>query len=98
MTSTEIDTNDIISRVADNLRSLGLILDMTAMSNSNDDEDTPEYLPYGTIVKALPDQTRFKPKSMWVSLGNGTYKHLTGKKGLVTTHDRLNGYTEVIFS
>ncbi len=96
MTNTEIDTNDIISRVADNLRSLGLILDMTAISNSYDDE--PEYLPYGTIVKALPDQTRFKPKSMWVSLGNGTYRHLTGKKGLVTTHDRLDGYTEVIFS
>jgi len=54
--------------------------------------------PRGTILKALPDQTRFKPKSMWVSLGDGTYRHLNGKKGLVTTHDRLNGYTEVIFS
>ena len=97
MTSTQLTSN-----VADNLRSLALILDMVSISDSYNDEtsfeDTPEYLPYGTIVKALPNQTRFKPKSMWVSLGNGTYRHLNGKKGLVTTHDRLDGYTEVIFS
>lgn len=89
-------SNELTASVADNLRSLALVLDLAAMSNESYD-DEPEYLPYGTIVKALPDQTRFKPKSMWVSLGNGTYKHLTGKKGLVTTHDRLDGYTEVIF-
>jgi hypothetical protein len=34
---------------------------------------------------------------MWVSLGNGTYKHITGSKGLTTTQDRLEGYTEVVF-
>jgi len=55
------------------------------------------YEPKGTILKALPDQTRFKPKSMWVSLGNGKYKHLTGEKGLVAKHSRLDGYTSVVF-
>lgn len=53
--------------------------------------------PRGTVLKALPSQTRFKSKSMWVSLGDGKYKHLTGSKGLVTTAERLDGYTEVIF-
>lgn len=51
----------------------------------------------GTIVKAKPDQNRFKFKSMWVSLGDGTYKHLTGTKGLIATHDRLDGYVDVVF-
>jgi len=81
--------------VAEQLRTLALVLDLESVRQSISDE--PEYLPYGAIVKALPDQTRFKPKSMWVSLGDGTYRHLNGKKGLVTTHDRLDGYTEVIF-
>lgn len=53
--------------------------------------------PRGTIVKAMKDQTRFKPKSVWVSLGDGTYKHLTGSKGLIAKAERLNGYTEVVF-
>jgi len=60
-------------------------------------DTSTNYPKRGTIVKALASQTRFKPKSMWVSLGNGTYKHLTGSKGLTTTHDRLDGYTEVVF-
>lgn len=55
-------------------------------------------LPYGTIVKAKSDQARFKPTSLWVSLGNGTYKHLTGKKGLTTKHERLDGFVDVVFS
>lgn len=88
--------NDITSSVAENLRALALVLDLATATGYSDD-DEPDYLPYGTIVKALPDQTRFKPKSMWVSLGDGTYKHLNGKKGLVTTHDRLDGYTYVLF-
>ena len=54
-------------------------------------------LPLGTIVKAKPNQERFKPKSLWVSLGDGTYKHLTGKKGLIAKHERLDGYVDVIF-
>ena len=65
---------------------------------ANDIEESDKYYPRGTILKALPEQGRFKPKSMWVSLGDGKYKHLNGKKGLVTTHDRLDGYTSVIFS
>jgi hypothetical protein len=78
---------DSFSSIADELRSL-----VTEV------EQTENYYPRGTILKALPTQARFKPKSMWVSLGDGNYKHLNGKKGLVTTHDRLDGYTEVIFS
>lgn len=88
-------TSNTITVVADQLRTLALALDLQSISDGLDNE--PEYYDYGTILKALPDQTRFKPKSMWVSLGDGTYRHLNGKKGLVTTHDRLNGYTEVIF-
>ena len=65
---------------------------------TKDIEESDSYYPRGTILKALPEQGRFKPKSMWVSLGNGKYKHLNGKKGLVTKHDRLDGYTSVIFS
>ena len=56
-----------------------------------------DFVPKGTIVKAKEVQNRFKPKSMWVSLGDGTYKHLTGSKGLVTTHSRLDGYVDTVF-
>ena len=56
-----------------------------------------DFVPKGTIVKAKEVQNRFKPKSMWVSLGDGTYKHLTGKKGLIATDYRLSGYVDVIF-
>ena len=56
-----------------------------------------DHLPKGTIVKAKEVQNRFKPKSLWVSLGDGTYKHLTGKKGLIATDYRLSGYVDVIF-
>jgi hypothetical protein len=77
--------------LADELRIIADEISYNALDTSSD------YPKRGTIVKALASQTRFKPKSMWVSLGNGTYKHLTGSKGLVTTHDRLDGYTEVVF-
>jgi hypothetical protein len=72
-------------------------LDLSAVAQELDSGES-EFYPRGTILKASPDQLRFKPKSMWVSQGDGTYKHITGKKGLVTTHDRLEGYTDVIFS
>ena len=72
-------------------------LDLSAVAQELEVGES-EFYPRGTILKATPDQFRFKPKSMWVSQGDGTYKHITGKKGLVTTHDRLDGYTEVIFS
>jgi len=60
-------------------------------------EDANGYEPRGTILKALPNQSRFKPKSVWVSLGNGKYQHLTGEKGLIAKHSRLDGYTSVVF-
>lgn len=77
-----------LSNIADDLSSLAGIVE----------RDEQEFYPRGTILKAQADQLRFKPKSMWVSLGNGMYLHLTGKKGLITTHDRLIGYTDVIFA
>jgi hypothetical protein len=60
-------------------------------------EDANGYEPRGTVLKALPNQSRFKPKSVWVSLGNGKYQHLTGEKGLIAKHSRLDGYTSVVF-
>ena len=60
-------------------------------------EDANVYELRGTILKALPTQSRFKPTSMWVSLGNGKYQHLTGEKGLIAKHSRLDGYTSVVF-
>lgn len=80
---------DSVSTIADELRSLAFEVEMTNLDNG--------YHPYGTIVKAKPDQARFKPKSVWVSLGNGKYKHLTGKKGLIATHERLKDYVDVVF-
>jgi hypothetical protein len=80
-----------ILNLADELRVIADEISYNAVDTSSD------YPKRGTIVKALASQTRFKPKSMWVSLGNGTYKHLTGSKGLITTHERLDGYTEVVF-
>ena len=73
---------------------LRIIADEISYQSVSDDD---EYYTRGTILKALPNQNRFKPKSMWVSLGGGLYKHLTGSKGLVAKHERLDGYTEVVF-
>jgi hypothetical protein len=84
-------SNDTILNLAEELRILADEISYNAVDTSSD------YPKRGTIVKALPSQTRFKPKSVWVSLGNGTYKHITGSKGLITTHERLDGYTEVVF-
>jgi hypothetical protein len=83
-------TNEtLIVGLADELRDIASLLE-TAI-------EVDDSFPRGTIVKALPNQTRFKPKSLWVSLGDGTYKHLTGKKGLIAKHERLDGYVDVIF-
>jgi hypothetical protein len=84
-------TKEELISYADELRDIAYLLEARA-----DEQDN--YYPRGTILKALPEQTRFKPKSMWVSLGDGKYRHLNGKKGLVTKHDRLDGFTSVIFS
>ena len=83
-------TNNTLVSLADELRDIAYLLESTS-----DEQDSH---PRGTILKAKPDQFRFKPKSMWVSLGEGKYLHLNGKKGLITNHDRLDGYTDVIFS
>ena len=84
-------TNDtLIVGLADELRDIASLLEIAVDTNDS-------ILPLGTIVKAKPNQTRFKPKSVWVSLGDGTYKHLTGKKGLIAKHERLDGYVDVIF-
>jgi hypothetical protein len=84
-------TKEQLVGFADELRDIAYLLEQKADEQEN-------YYPRGTILKALPTQARFKPKSMWVSLGCGNYRHLNGKKGLITTHDRLDGYTSVIFS
>jgi hypothetical protein len=84
-------TNDtLIVGLADELRDIASLLEIAVDTSDSS-------LPLGTIVKARPNQTRFKPKSLWVSLGDGTYKHLTGKKGLIAKHERLDGYVDVIF-
>jgi hypothetical protein len=61
------------------------------------DDNAYNYYVRGTIVKAQQEQSRFKPRSMWVSLGDGTYKHITGKRGLIAKHERLDGYVDVVF-
>ena len=88
------------TQIEDYLASISLTLaDLSdELATVRFDEDTvTDYEPIGTILKALPTQSRFKPKSMWVSLGNGKYQHLTGEKGLIAKHSRLNGYTTVLF-
>jgi hypothetical protein len=86
-----MSTTQTILGLAEELRIIADEISYNAVDSSSD------FPARGTIVKATASQTRFKPKSMWVSLGNGTYKHLTGSKGLITTHERLSGYTEVVF-
>lgn len=89
-----------ITQVEDYLASISATLADLADELSTvqfDVDSVNEYEPKGSILKALPDQTRFKPKSIWVSLGNGKYKHLTGEKGLIAKHSRLDGYTSVVF-
>jgi hypothetical protein len=88
---------DTLEQLAYRIDSVGSLADELRSLAEEVEEEVCSY-DRGTIVKALPNQTRFKPKSMWVSLGDGKYRHLNGKKGLVTTHDRLCGYTEAIFS
>ena len=89
-----------ITQVEDYLASISATLADLAdeLSTVQFDVDSVNgYEPKGSILKALPTQTRFKPKSIWVSLGNGKYKHLTGEKGLIAKHSRLDGYTSVVF-
>ena len=86
-----MSTTQTILGLAEELRIIADEISYNAVDSSSD------FPARGTIVKATASQARFKPKSMWVSLGDGTYKHLTGSKGLIATHSRLKDYTEVIF-
>lgn len=79
-----------ILNLAEELRVIADEIELNASSSS-------DYPTRGTIVKAKPEQNRFKPKSMWVSLGDGSYKHLTGSKGLIAKHERLDGFVDTIF-
>jgi hypothetical protein len=84
-------TNSLLSELADQLREMAF--DIELYSTRDDD-----FYPRGTVVKAAPNQDRFKPTSLWVSRGDGTYLHLTGKKNLIAKHSRLKDYVDVIFS
>lgn len=92
------DDMNTVQEVASNLRYLA--------SESCDHEQEllelaeildPTYYAKGTIVKAVKGQDRFKDTSLWISLGNGKYQHLSGEKGLVTTHSRLDGYVKPVW-
>lgn len=87
-----MSTTETILGLAEELRILADEISYQAVTSGSDD-----YHARGTIIKAKEAQNRFKAKSLWVSLGDGKYRHLTGKKGLITTFDRLDGYTEVVF-
>ena len=93
MSTTTTQVEDYLSSIALTLADLA-----NELSTVQFDVDSVNgYEPKGSILKALPTQTRFKPKSIWVSLGNGKYQHLTGEKGLIAKHSRLDGYTSVVF-
>lgn len=93
--------NVVLWSVADDLRSLALELESFSI---NETVTVPSgvspigYPSRGTIVKAKPSQTRYKPTSMWVSNGDGTYTHITGKKFLQAKHDRLEGFVDTFFT
>lgn len=84
-------TQQTLLNLAEELRIIADELEVSA-------DTTNGAYPQGTIVKAKADQTRFKPSSLWVSLGNGAYKHLNGKKGLVAKHSRLDGFVDVVYT
>lgn len=93
-----MSTNNVVLwSVADDLRSLALELESLSVNNSVEKILSP-YPTRGTIVKAKPSQTRYKPTSMWVSNGDGTYTHITGKKFLQAKHDRLEGFVDTFFT
>lgn len=82
-----------------NATALNLVEELRTIADELEDNlTTTSGSAKGTIVKAKSDQARFKTSSLWVSLGNGKYKHLTGKKGLITTHARLEGFVDVVYS
>lgn len=83
-------------QVADELRSIGFDLNDTRLIQLAESID-PTHTK-GTVVKAKTDNGRFKDTSVWVSNGDGTYKHVTGEKGLTAQFYRLDGYISVVYS
>jgi hypothetical protein len=82
--------------IADELRSIGEELDDTRLIMLAESLNPTH--PKGTIVKAKPDNGRFQDTSAWVSNGDGTYKHITGERGLTATFPRLHGFVSVVYS
>lgn len=93
-----MSNNVVLWSVADDLRGIATELESLTLYTDDVASDTSIYPKRGTIVKAKASQTRFKPTSMWVSNGDGTYSHITGKKMLQASHDRLDGFVEPIFT
>jgi len=90
-----MSNNVVLWSVADDLRSLATELESVTLLDYED--VVSEYPKRGSIFKAKSSQARFKPTSMWVSNGDGTYTHITGKKMLQAKHDRLNGFVDPVF-
>lgn len=94
-----MSNNVVLWSVADDLR--GIATELESLTLYSDDAVTDVSSTYpkrGTIVKAAPSQARYKPTSMWVSNGDGTYTHITGKKFLQARHERLVGFVDTIFT
>jgi hypothetical protein len=91
-----MSNNVVLWSVADDLRSLALELESFSINETAESLASP-YPSRGTIVKAKPSQARYKPTSMWVSNGDGTYTHITGKKFLQAKHSRLDGFVDTFF-
>jgi len=72
-------SNVVLWSVADDLRSLATELESLSVNTEPENLFSP-YPARGTIVKAKASQARYKPTSMWVSNGDGTYTHITGKE------------------
>lgn len=93
-----MSNNVVLWSVADDLRGIATELEsLTIYTNDTVTDVSSMYPKRGTIVKAKASQTRYKPTSMWVSNGDGTYTHITGKKFLQAKHERLDGFVDPVF-
>lgn len=93
-----MSNNVVLWSVADDLRGIATELEsLTLYTNDTVTDVSSMYPKRGTIVKAKASQTRYKPTSMWVSNGDGTYTHITGKKFLQAKHERLDGFVDPVF-
>ena len=90
--NNNMSNNVVLWSVADDLRSLALEIEILNLN-----EVVSDSLKRGTIVKANSSHARFKPTSMWVYNGDGTYTHITGKKFLQASADRLDGFVDTVF-